>query len=493
MTKDRYKCYNCGKPGHKRNAVTRINQKKKFTSLSQPARVKVPPWKKTTDALNGMLNLRHNLLSVKKLVEAGLRVNFCKNKVNIYKDSIPIAFGQKVGSLFEIEFKINNQCEANVCEQKENYTLWHKRLGHLGQNNVSNLYKNNMVDGMSFEDKLPVDNCETCIRSNITKLPFNSKTEKKTKRPLESPTTCLKPTATPAQMFYQRKPNLKNLKVFGCLAYCHIPKNKIFGKFEPKGESCIMIGYTHNGYRLWNPEKRNVFEARDVIFCEDKTIADFRNTVDDKVLTIVNEYGTENQKFCEDKTIADFRNTVDDKVLTIVNEYGTENQNANEENITQDTIEDTSKVENEKENEDRQPTRTNKPEREHRLPAKYADFEMNIDDDETQHFALCVDTFIENVPNTYTEAVNEGSDWQEAIEKELKAHETLGTWESAELPEGKKAIDTKWFIFKECPKERMICKDPPELPCIVSLPLSTTAARIRDKTISCSTQSFGRK
>lgn len=38
---------------------------------------------------------------------------------------------------------------------------------------------------MSFEDKLPVDNCETCIRSNITKLPFNSKTEKKTKRPLE--------------------------------------------------------------------------------------------------------------------------------------------------------------------------------------------------------------------------------------------------------------------------------------------------------------------
>lgn len=231
-----------------------------------------------------------------------------------------------------------------------------------------------------------------------------------------SPTTCLKPTATPAQMFYQRKPNLKNLKVFGCLAYCHIPKNKIFGKFEPKGESCIMIGYTHNGYRLWNPEKRNVFEARDVIFCEDKTIADFRNTVDDKVLTIVNEYGTENQ-------------------------------NANEENITQDTIEDTSKVENEKENEDRQPTRTNKPEREHRLPARYADFEMNIDDDETQHFALCVDTFIENVPNTYTEAVNEGSDWQEAIEKELKAHETLGTWESAELPEGKKAIDTKW-VFK---------------------------------------------
>ncbi|KAK9727548.1 hypothetical protein QE152_g19157 [Popillia japonica] len=39
------------------SAVTRNNQKKKFTSLSQPARVKVPPWKKTTDALNGMLIL----------------------------------------------------------------------------------------------------------------------------------------------------------------------------------------------------------------------------------------------------------------------------------------------------------------------------------------------------------------------------------------------------------------------------------------------------
>jgi hypothetical protein len=30
------------------------------------------------------------------------------------------------------------------------------------------------------------------------------------------------------------------------------------------------VGYTDNGYRLWNPEKREIFVAQDVVFNENE-------------------------------------------------------------------------------------------------------------------------------------------------------------------------------------------------------------------------------
>lgn len=87
------------------------------------------------------------------------------------------------------------------------------------------------------------------------------------------PAHCLK-HCTPAEMFYGKKPNLKNLHVFGCLAYKHIPKEKQIRKFNSKCNECIMVGYTHNGYRLWNTENKQIVVGRDVIFDESKTIED---------------------------------------------------------------------------------------------------------------------------------------------------------------------------------------------------------------------------
>lgn len=78
------------------------------------------------------------------------------------------------------------------------------------------------------------------------------------------------PDVTPAEKWFRSKPNVKNLRVFGCLAYSHIPKEVCGGKLDSKAEKCIMLGYASTGYRLWNIEKQKVIISKDVQFDENK-------------------------------------------------------------------------------------------------------------------------------------------------------------------------------------------------------------------------------
>ena len=63
-------------------------------------------------------------------------------------------------------------------------------------------------------------------------------------------------------------------------------------------------------------------------------------------------------------------------------------------------------------------------------------------------------------PKTFREA-EKCPEWREAISKELSSHEELGTWSPATLPEGAKAIETRW-VFKQkddgTKKARLVAK-----------------------------------
>ena len=59
------------------------------------------------------------------------------------------------------------------------------------------------------------------------------------------------------------------LKVFGCIAYVHIPY-ELRTKLDPKAKKCIFIGYSleQKGYRCYNPVTRQIRVSRDVVFDE---------------------------------------------------------------------------------------------------------------------------------------------------------------------------------------------------------------------------------
>ncbi|MCO5548009.1 hypothetical protein L7F22_001465 [Adiantum nelumboides] len=82
------------------------------------------------------------------------------------------------------------------------------------------------------------------------------------------PTRALK-TITPYESWYDRKPSVSYLHVFGCLAYAHIPQ-QLRGKLDDKAVKCIFVWYSSGskGYRLYNPATNKIFESRDVIFAE---------------------------------------------------------------------------------------------------------------------------------------------------------------------------------------------------------------------------------
>ncbi|UYV78030.1 FHDC1 [Cordylochernes scorpioides] len=69
---------------------------------------------------------------------------------------------------------------------------------------------------------------------------------------------------TPAQMWYGRNPNLSNVKLFGSEVY--VKKLGNLKKLDSKSEKYSLIGYSGNGYRLWDMQKRRIIIARDVVF-----------------------------------------------------------------------------------------------------------------------------------------------------------------------------------------------------------------------------------
>jgi hypothetical protein len=77
------------------------------------------------------------------------------------------------------------------------------------------------------------------------------------------PTTAIKGNTTPYERWYERKPNVSHLRVFGCMAFAHVPDSKR-QKLDKKAERLRFVGYcrTSKGYRLFDEIKRKMVVRR---------------------------------------------------------------------------------------------------------------------------------------------------------------------------------------------------------------------------------------
>ncbi|PNX70930.1 retrovirus-related Pol polyprotein from transposon TNT 1-94, partial [Trifolium pratense] len=84
------------------------------------------------------------------------------------------------------------------------------------------------------------------------------------------PTLAVK-DATPEEAWSGIKPSISHFKVFGSIAYVHVPDN-LRKKLDDKSIVCIYLGISDESkaYKLYDPMKRKIVVSKDVKFDETK-------------------------------------------------------------------------------------------------------------------------------------------------------------------------------------------------------------------------------
>src|ERR1044071_5638434 len=75
---------------------------------------------------------------------------------------------------------------------------------------------------------------------------------------------------TPYELFKGRTPNISHLRVFGCQCFVLNNGKDNLGKFDPRSDEGIFLGYSHrsSAYKVFNKRTKKVKESVHVEFNE---------------------------------------------------------------------------------------------------------------------------------------------------------------------------------------------------------------------------------
>jgi hypothetical protein len=227
-----------------------------------------------------------------------------------------------------------------------------------------------------------------------------------------SPTFSVK-NVTPEEVWSGQKPTVSHFRIFGCVAYAHIPDPKRM-KLDDKGEKCVLLGVSEESkaYRLYNPITKRICISRDVVFDEHSSY-DWEST--DKGNPMALELENNGKADAEEDA----------------HSGEGECESGSMDQVTETLLPETSET----------PIHSMHISR--RKPAWMIDYtsgEELADEDSLAHLAL----FAESDPITFDEAIKD-SKWRKAMDAEIEAIERNHTWELAELPEGEKTVGVKWI------------------------------------------------
>jgi transposase InsO family protein len=89
-------------------------------------------------------------------------------------------------------------------------------------------------------------------------------------------------TKSPYMVMYKETPDIGHLRIFGCIAYAHIPKENRKSKLDDRARKCILLGYnaeTTTQWRLWDLDARRILISRDIKFDEGRVWIPVKRTV----------------------------------------------------------------------------------------------------------------------------------------------------------------------------------------------------------------------
>lgn len=250
------------------------------------------------------------------------------------------------------------------------------------------------------------------------------------------PTKAL-PDMTPEEAWNGIKPTVHHLRIWGCLAHVHIPKQKRT-KLDDKSFVCILTGMSEESkaYRLIDPQTLKVVVSKDVIFEENKS-------------WVWNQ--VENEQDEKEITWGDYDFAEDD--YEFVNEHGANEEDDDPATPDHSTPELTSSHTTPESSPNSSVVGEGRQQRTRRRPTYLNDYftgdelESNSDED-----ALHITDLVCQDPVHYEDAVKDDR-WKKAMDLEIQAIEKNQTWRLVDLPQGAKCIGVKW-VFKTKLNER---------------------------------------
>ena len=97
---------------------------------------------------------------------------------------------------------------------------------------------------------------------------------------------------TPYELFKGQKPNIMHLRVFGCKCYVHNNGKESLGKFDPRSDEPIFLGYSSHSkaYKVFNKRTLCVEESVHVLFDETNSVNEHDTQDEEFELGIVRKF-----------------------------------------------------------------------------------------------------------------------------------------------------------------------------------------------------------
>jgi len=252
--------------------------------------------------------------------------------------------------------------------------------------------------------------------------------------------------ATPFELWNGKKPDVSHLRVWGCVAYVHVQRDKR-SKLGSHMEKCIFIGYPpgYKGWKFYNPETKKTIISERADFDE-------RYTYDGKLL-----------KGGLPGTVSESRPLIpleDESPSAIPSGGEEEDVGGGEEDLPVDIQEPqpVPAIQNidQEEEEDNRPIALRRVRRDPKPPGQWWKVRHpspiipseSEDSDESEEEGAHVVVSGEIEPQSYKEAMSLplGDKWKDACLEEYNWHLANGTWTLVELSLDMKAIGSKWVF-----------------------------------------------
>ncbi|CAI7805182.1 unnamed protein product [Closterium sp. NIES-53] len=260
-----------------------------------------------------------------------------------------------------------------------------------------------------------------------------------------------------------RKPKVDMLRVFGCMCMALVPKHLRHNKLGAKAIWAVHLGMAQNskGWLLWDPFTKKFLVSRDCKFMENLMYKDWKAENEAKIDMRFGEVKSSGFEHKELPLEVSSSSTTT-RQYSFVNR-GEESKDAEEEEEEVQQVSERAPTLPSRttiEEEGRGKRRIQAP---NRLtydalgrPAKsaLAGAALIVGDDEESDYDECAFVFFSRWRCRENQQLSrrpwsssDAEEWKKTMESELKSIEENGTWEMVELPEGRKAITSKW-LFK---------------------------------------------